>query len=79
MQKVSVSLPQVTQDEALEHVVHHLCLAACFFEAIPEERDETTAEFERLVREQEIPLEPAMAWFFTQHVYYEQLRARPDD
>ena len=36
-ERVAVDVPRVTRDEAVELVIHHLRLAAMFFEATPDD------------------------------------------
>jgi hypothetical protein len=47
--RVTIDIPTVTADEALELMAHHLSLAAAYFEAIPTDAAANLAEVERLM------------------------------
>ena len=77
--KVGVDVPPVTEDEALEFVIHHLSLAAAYYEATPNDSNNNLKEMERMmasgIQNYETPaLKAARAWFSTIEADFERMR-----
>lgn len=53
-QLLGLDPPRVSRDMALELMVHHLELAAMYYEATPQDHEATKAEAERLILEKEV-------------------------
>lgn len=74
---------RVTRDEATELMVHHLSLAAVFYEATPVDEAAVLAEVERLLAS-DVPnhdcpeLVGARAWLTAMNAYYAALKAKQD-
>lgn len=49
--RIGIDARRVTRDEALELMVHHLCLAVSYYEATPEDEAAVAAEVTRLLAE----------------------------
>jgi hypothetical protein len=77
--RVGVDAPRVSRDVALELMVHHLQLAAMYYEATPDDDAAVAAEVERLLIS-EIPyhetpaLRAARPWLEAIRAHYERLR-----
>ena len=72
---------RVTRDEAVELCLHHLNLAAKFFEASPDDNNEQiNREAERILRDPDLPdfdtpeLVAARAWLKVIHAQYEIMK-----
>jgi len=68
-----IDIPPVTQDEALELMLHHLSIAQAYFEATPE-TDETILELLRIAKERELHKEPIRLWFNAMTTVYEKMK-----
>lgn len=74
----------VTQDEALEHCIHHLRLAALFFEAGPDPLADWETEFKRICtqgkehsgRAYPPELKAGLTFLRTIHATYEEMKSR---
>jgi len=84
--KVGVDVPPVTEDEALELMVHHLSLAAAYYEATGSNEDENFQEIIRLLRPlPQMPeyegaaLTAAKSWFQAMRKYYDALEVEYSD
>lgn len=75
---VAIDAPRVRPDVALELMVHHLQLAAMYFEAIPE-GPASFDEMVRLLREDERALAGAREWYDAINQFYEEMKDRDDD
>jgi len=53
--KLGIDVPPVTEDEALELMIHHLSLAASYYEATPNNYDNNYKEMERIMTLHNIP------------------------
>lgn len=76
METIIIDAPEVTRDAAVEHMVHHLQLAAMYFEAVPESYDDVRDEMLRLIKNDDRSIGPALAWFSHIHKYYEDMKER---
>lgn len=81
--KLGVDVPLVTSDEALEFMVHHLSLAAAYYEATGSDEDENYEEMIRLlfsgVPNYEGPcLTAAKVWFQAIRKYYDDLEVEDE-
>jgi len=69
----------VTEDEAFELMIHHLQMAAAYYEATPEDYDTNYKEMERIM-DSGIPgfttaaLKAARAWFYAIDVDYKRMK-----
>ena len=70
---LKVDAPEVTRDEALELMVHHLQLAAMYFEAV-RDTPKTRVEVSRLLDRDARSRAAALAWYDTIYQYYEALK-----
>ena len=80
--KVTLAPPRVTKDEEVELCIHHLAMAAMYYEATPDDGNtQIKAEAERMLLDQSIPnhVPPALAagraFLSAAHSYYEKLKA----
>lgn len=77
--KLKIDVPPVTQDEALELMVHHLSLAAAYFEAAPENYDDNIKEIERIMTSEikgfvSPGLKAAKAWLLAMDYTYNEMK-----
>ncbi len=72
---------RVTRDEAVELCIHHLRLAAMFFEAVPEDTTDLKTECKRIFKaaEADIALPAALHFIETIEKAYEVLKDEEDD
>ena len=78
-ERLALDAPTVTRDEALELMVHHLKLAAMYYEAVPEDIKAVTDEMERLMAEDPVTgPEPALlaarSWLTRIYKVYEAMK-----
>lgn len=72
-EKIGLDHVQVTRWQAHELMVHHLQLAAMYFEGVPEEK-EAREELIKLLGDDERAVSPALAWYDCIFNYYEKLK-----
>ena len=68
-----VDVPPVTRDEALELMVHHLQLAAAYFEATPEDANDCYVEMGRLMAGTKPALVGARAFYSSLVEHYAKM------
>ncbi len=79
---LGVDPPRVTRDQALELMVHHLELAAMYYEATPKDHEAVKTEAERLIMEKELVghVPPALlamrSWLHTINNVYKEMERR---
>jgi hypothetical protein len=71
-----VDAPRVGQDEALELMVHHLQLAAMYFEATSEDFEECLAEIKRLLEDDPRSAVSAIPWYSAISGFYKEVEKR---
>jgi len=72
--RIGIDAPNVSRDEALEFMVHHLQLAAMYFEATTEmSLPALQTELIRIIADDNRALDPAIAFTNTIHEFYERL------
>lgn len=76
MKIVGIDAPDVEQWAAVELMVHHLQLAAMYFEAIPDDMPAVDKELRSLIGEDDRSLEPALVWLARIDAYYEAMKER---
>lgn len=75
MKTVHTNGPDVTPDEATELCIHHLRLAAMFYESAPDDNNMSiNAEIERQCKQDQRSLKPALTWASSISVYYKKIR-----
>lgn len=85
LNRVTIDVPPVTEDEAVELMVHHLALAAAYYEAVPEDGAAVRGEVERLMTDHQLPtwrspgLQAACAWLDRIYQAHEAIRSRGSD
>lgn len=71
---VGVDAPDTTRDEATELMVHHLQLAAMYFEATPESDAETREEVRRLLADDDRALAGALPFYEALVAHYDAMK-----
>lgn len=75
MKKLNLDAPTTTADEATEFCVHHLRLAAMYFEAVPDDKNRSLGlEIIRQCKDDSRALEPALVWATAIYQYYDRLK-----
>lgn len=76
-QKFGVDAPSVTNDEATELMVHHLQLAAMYFEAVPPNDEQNLREIARLLKDDDRTLVAAKPFYLALQRFYDSMKDNP--